>query len=90
MIATTKLFKWKHFQPETILLCTRWYLRWALTYRDLKEMMAERSLALAHTTIMRWVHQGPELDKRLRPHLSSTGDSWRLDETFEFVGNIFG
>ncbi|OOR71146.1 hypothetical protein BLX06_32410 [Bacillus cereus] len=30
----------------------------------------ERGLSLAHTTIMRWVHQyGPELDKRIRRHL---------------------
>ena len=24
----------------------------------------------------------PELDKRIRPHLSSTNDSWRVDETY--------
>ncbi|EOP59359.1 hypothetical protein IIW_04914, partial [Bacillus cereus VD136] len=29
--------------------------------------MAERGIIVAHTTIMRWVHQyGPELDKRIR------------------------
>jgi len=29
--------------------------------------MEERGLSLAHTTIMRWVHQdGPELDSRIR------------------------
>ena len=57
-------FKWKQFQGDIILLCTRWYLRYALTYRDLVEMMAERGLSMVHTTIMRWVHQySPELDK---------------------------
>ena len=35
-------FKWRHFEPEMILLCVRWYLRYALSYRDLEEMMAER------------------------------------------------
>ena len=46
-------------------------------------MMEERGLSLAHTTIMRWVHQyGPELDKRVRRHLKSTNDSWRVDETY--------
>ena len=29
------LFKWKHFQPEIILLNVRWYCRYALSYRDL-------------------------------------------------------
>ena len=37
-------FKWRHFQADIILLCVRWYLRYALSYRDLEEMMAERGL----------------------------------------------
>lgn len=64
------LFKWKHYQPDIILLTMRWYLRYNLSFRDLVEMMEERGLSMAHTTIMRWVHQyGPELDKRIRRHL---------------------
>jgi transposase-like protein len=37
-------FKWRHFEAEIILLCVRWYLRYALSYRDLEEMMLERGL----------------------------------------------
>jgi IS6 family transposase len=38
---------------------------------------------MAHTTIMRWVHQfGPELDKRICAYLKSTNDSFRTDETY--------
>ena len=77
------LFKWKHYQPDIILLTVRWYLRYNLSFRDLVEMMEERGLSIAHTTIMRWVHQyGPELDERVRPHLKLTNDSWRVDETY--------
>lgn len=76
-------FKWKQFQPDIILLCTHWYLRYSLTYRDLVEMMAERGLRMVPTTVMRWVHQhAPELEKRTRPHLKATGDSWKVDETY--------
>ncbi|MEY8351713.1 IS6 family transposase, partial [Bacillus cereus] len=76
-------FKWKHYQPDIILLTVRWYLRYSLSFRDLVEMMEERGLSIAHTTIMRWVHQyGPELDERVRRHLQSTNDSWRVDETY--------
>lgn len=54
-----------------ILLTVRWYLRYNLSFRNLVEMMEERGLSIAHTTIMRWVHQyGPELDKRVRRHFS--------------------
>ncbi len=59
------LFKWKQYESEVILLTVRWYLKYSLSYRDLVEMMKERGIDMADTTIMRWVHQfGPELDKR--------------------------
>src|SRR5258708_7922171 len=76
-------FKWRHFEAELILLCIRWYLRYALSYRDLEELMRERGLQVDHTTIYRWVqHYAPELDKRSRPHLKACNDSWRVDETY--------
>ncbi|WP_033796736.1 IS6 family transposase, partial [Bacillus pseudomycoides] len=77
------VFKWKHYQPDIILLTVRWYLRYNLSFRDLVEMLEERGLSISHITIMRWVHQyGPELDKRIRRHLKQTNDSWRVDETY--------
>src|SRR5207302_3095588 len=76
-------FKWRHFEAEIILLCVRWYLRYSLSYRDLEEMMAERGLAVDHTTIYRWVQRyAPELEQRSRPHLKATNDAWRVDETY--------
>ena len=50
-------FKRKHYDPEIILLCCRWYLKFSLSYRNLEEIMNERGLNVDHTTIMRWVHQ---------------------------------
>ncbi|WP_220208371.1 IS6 family transposase [Reticulibacter mediterranei] len=78
-----KLFKWRHFQSEIILLCIRWYLRYAPSYRDLEEIMLERGFSVDHTTIYRWVqHSAPELEKRARPYLKAYNDSWRVDETY--------
>jgi transposase, IS6 family len=75
-------FKWRHFQSNIILLGVRWYLRYALSYRDLEEMMLERGLRVDHTTIYRWVQRyAPELEKRCRPQLKATNGSWRVDET---------
>ncbi|MBJ8031965.1 IS6 family transposase, partial [Bacillus cereus group sp. N21] len=28
------LFRWKHYQPELILLTVRWYLRYNLSFRN--------------------------------------------------------
>lgn len=48
--------------------------------------MLERGLDVDHTTIYRWVQDyAPELDKRCRPHLKPTNDSWRVDETYILV-----
>src|SRR5438128_1283504 len=83
-------FKWRHFEAELILLCVRWYLRYALSYRDLEEMVRERGLQVDHTTIYRWVqHYAPEIDKRSRPHLKACNDSWRVDETYIKVKKVW-
>ena len=82
-------FKWRHFEAEIILLCLRWYLRYPLSYRDLEEMMANEG-SVDHTTIYRWVQRyAPELEKRCRPHLKATTDSWRVDETYVKVKGIW-
>ena len=87
---TSTPFKWRHFQAEIILLCVRWYLRYPLSYRDLEEMMLERGLHVDHTTIYRWVqYYAPELEKRCRPHLNATNDSWRVDETYVKVKKVW-
>src|ERR1700681_1771332 len=52
MLSLDELFKGRHFDREIIVLCVRWYLRYKLSFRDLVEMMAERGLSLAHTTII--------------------------------------
>ncbi len=76
-------FKWKHYEGEIILLNVRWYLKYALSYRNLKEMMAERRIKVDHTTIMRRVHRySPEIEKKIRKHLRPTNDSWKVDETY--------
>jgi transposase-like protein len=78
-----ELFKGRHFEREIIVLCVRWYLRYKLSLRDLVDMMAERGLALAHTTIMRWVQRFvPEFEKRWNRFARKAGRSWRVDETY--------
>ena len=85
-----ELFAGRHFDREVILLCVRWYLRFKLSLRDLVEMMAERGLSLAHTTIMRWVqHYAPEFEKRWHRHALAVGQSWRVDETYVKIRGVW-
>ncbi len=47
------------------------------------EMMAERGLSLAHTTIMLWVQSYvPEFENRWNRFARRAGGSWRVDETY--------
>ena len=83
MLSIDDLFKGRHFDREIIILCVRWYLRFKLSFRDLVEMMAERGLSLAHTTIMRWIERYvPEFEKRWDRFARQAGGSWRVDETY--------
>ena len=45
--------------------------------------MAERGLALDHTTIWRWVQRyGLEVHRRLRGSVKQKSSTWHMDETF--------
>jgi transposase-like protein len=78
-----ELSKGRHYEREIIVLCVGWYLRFKLSFRDLVDMMAERGLNLAHTTILRWVQRlAPEFVKRWHRFAVLTGRSWRMAETY--------
>jgi transposase-like protein len=80
-----ELFAGRHFNfnREVIILCAGWYLRYKLSFRDLVEMMAERGLDLAHTTILRWVQRyPPEFLKRWNRCGRCSRQSWLVDETY--------
>ena len=72
----------RRYPAEVIELCVRWYLTYKLSYRDLVAMMAERDVAVSHTTIMRWVQRYvPEFERRWARFSKQIDSSWRMDET---------
>jgi transposase-like protein len=74
--------KGRHFQKEMILQSVRWYLAYALSYRDIEEMMMERGYPVDHSTINRWVvHYSLQLEAAFQKKKKRVGTSWRLDET---------
>jgi IS6 family transposase len=76
-------FKGRQFTTEVILWAVRRYLMFPISYRDLELMLADQGVAIAHTTIFRWVQtDAPAIEKRIRPHLRSSNGSWRVDETY--------
>ncbi|MDB6104278.1 MAG: family transposase, partial [Gammaproteobacteria bacterium] len=76
------IYRGRRFSVDVIELCVRWYITYRLSYRDLVAMMAERGVAVTHTTIMRWVlRYVPEYEKRWARFSRPVGSSWRMDET---------
>ncbi|KDA40866.1 IS6 family transposase, partial [Frankia sp. BMG5.23] len=71
------------FPPEVIILAVRWYLRFALSYRDVEELLAERGLDVDHVTIYRGVQRfTPLLAETARACRHRPGDRGFVDETY--------
>jgi transposase-like protein len=71
------------FPPDVIVLAVRWYLRFALSYRDVEELLTERGVEVDHVTIYRWVLRfAPLLAEAARPCRHTVGDRWQVDETY--------
>ena len=66
-----------------IVTCVRWYLRFSLSLRDIKELMGERGLSVDHTSVWRWTQAyGPEVYRRLKGQVKRKSSTWHMDETF--------
>jgi transposase-like protein len=77
------LFRKRQFEPAVIVACVRWHLRFSLSLRDVEELMAERNLAVDHTTVRRWVQAyAPEIRKRLQGQLKYKRTTWIMGETY--------
>jgi len=77
------LFAKRWFSDDVIITCVRWYLRFRLTYRDLASLAAELGIAVAPSTILRWVvRYAEEFARRWEPFELRVGRSWRADETY--------
>ena len=61
------LFKWRHFEADLILCAVRWYLRYALSDRDVAELLRECGVWVDQTTVFRWVQRyAPEPEQHQR------------------------
>jgi putative transposase len=74
------------FPLDIMLLCVRWHVAYALSLRNLEEIMQEPGPFVDHSTIHRWVIKlVPVLEEAFRKRNRKRGigavvKSWRLDE----------
>jgi putative transposase len=76
-------FKGVQFPKLVILFAVFFYVRYAVSYRDLEEIMAERSVVVDHATLNRWVVKyAPLIAAQAQARKRPTASSWRMDETY--------
>jgi putative transposase len=83
MHATVSLYR-RHRFPAEIISHTVWlYFRFALSYRDVEEIMAVRGVAVTYEAIREWsLKFGQIYANELRRRRPRLGDKWHLDEMF--------
>lgn len=76
-------FKGVHYPKSVILHAVFFYVRYAVSYRDLEEILAERGVAVDHATLNRWVVKfAPLIADLAQARKRTTAKSWRMDETY--------
>src|SRR2546421_12403146 len=90
-----KLSYYRHRFPSIVIHQAVWlYFRFALSYRDVEDMLAERGIDVSYETVRRWALKfGGIIARRLRRGRPRPDGRWHLDEVFvlcllknEFVG----
>ena len=76
-------FKGSHYPKDVILYAVFFYVRYAVSYRDLEEIMADRGVKVDHATLNLWVIKySPMIASEAQRQKSRPNSSWRMDETY--------
>lgn len=76
-------FKVSHYPKSVILYAVFFYVRYAVSYRDLEDIMVERGVEVDHATLNRWVVKyAPLIAATAQERKRPTAVSWRMDETY--------
>jgi len=71
------------FRPEIIQQAIWLYLRFALSFRDVEDLLAERGIMVSYETVRRWVnHFGPKIAADPRKRQPKPHTTWHLDEVY--------
>ena len=77
------LYRGFHFPPAVISHAVWLYARFALSYRDVEELLAERGIQVSYESVRRWVNRfGEPFAAELRRRERRPGRTWHLDEVF--------
>jgi putative transposase len=77
----------RHRFPGIVIQQAIWlYFRFALSYRDVEEMLAERGIDVSYETVRRWALKfGTIVARKLRRSRPRPDGQWHLDEVFASI-----
>ena len=80
----------RHRFPPAIIAHAVWlYFRFALSYRDVEELRAERGVIVTYETIRCWCRKfGQSYANGLRRRRPRPGDKWHMDEVFVSINGV--
>ncbi|MDP7195133.1 MAG: IS6 family transposase [SAR202 cluster bacterium] len=82
-ISPQEKIKYCQYPKLIIYLCVYYYHRYALSYRDIEEIMIDRGINVDHSTVQEWVVKYTKLfEKNIHKKKRNTDKSWRMDETY--------
>jgi len=78
----------RHRFPPAIIHHAVWlYSRFALSYRDVEDLLAERGVDVSYETVRQWALKfGRVYAKRIRQRRPRLSGRWHLDEVFVRIG----
>ena len=80
-------YRGHRFPAEVIAHAIRLYLRFALSFQDVEELLAERGVQVSYETVRRWVGEfGARYAEELRRREARRGRTWHLDEMATRIG----
>ena len=83
MKTNAKSYHGYRFPPEIISHGVWLYHRFALSFRDVEELLAKRGITVTYETVRQWCRKfGPEYARKLKRRQGRLGDIWYLDEVF--------
>ena len=87
MSERSDLYRGFYFPAEVISHAVWLYARFALSYRDVEELLAERGIQVSYESVRRWVGRfGEQFAAELRRRERRVGKTWHLDEVFVRIG----
>jgi putative transposase len=83
VVAIAARYKGYRYPIEVIGHAVWLYHRFALSLRDVEELMLARGVVVTHETIRSWCAKfGPDYAAQLRRRRPRPGDKWHFDEVF--------